>query len=100
LTFGIARGAAGVGIDGTSFFTGATGGGEGGFTADASSVFSGVAGGGTGAESGAETAAGGGERSSVPREHALSPSTTTAIREIRVNSISVTPLLQVVPGNH
>jgi hypothetical protein len=76
LTFGVARGAAGFGtgvfaVGGTSVWTGAAGGGADGFTLEASALFSGVAGGGTGAESGDETATGGGL--SVPREHALSP---------------------------
>jgi len=107
LTFGVAGDVEGVvtggfKFDGTSFLAGAAlagaaltgaagggaGGGEGGFRAAASSVFSGVTGGGTGADSGDETAAGGGF--SVPREHALSPSTTAAIKQIRVDNITVT----------
>jgi hypothetical protein len=86
-------------FDGTTFLAGAAltgdagagaGVGEGGFTAATSSVFSGGAGGGTGWESGDDTAAGG---FSVPREHALSPSTTAAIKQIRVDNITVTSSL-------
>jgi len=76
-------------VDGTSFSTGAVGGGDGGFTADASVVFSGATGGGT-ADSPDETAAGG---FSDPREHAaspMSPMTIAALKQIRVNNITVT----------
>jgi len=75
--------------NGPSFSSGAVGGGDGGFTADASVVFSGATGGGT-ADSPDETAAGG---FSVPREHALnpmSPMTIAALKQIRVNNITVT----------
>jgi len=116
LTFGVARGVEGGGTggfksEGTTFLAGAAltgaagagaGVGEGGFTAATSSVFSGGAEGGTGWESGDDTAAGG---FSVPREHALSPSTTAAIKQIRVDNITVTSsltrnVLHVVLRNH
>jgi hypothetical protein len=121
LTFGVARGVeggvtGGFTFDGTSFLAGAAlgceslagdagggeGGGAGGFTAAASSVFSGGGGGSTAWESGDDTAAGG---FSVPREHALSPSTTAAIKQIRVDNITATSsftwnVLQVVLRNH
>ena len=99
-------------VDGTCVLAGAAGGGDGAFTAD-DSVCCGAAGGGTGSASCVKTADGGGL--SVLREHALSPRPTTAIRQIRVHSISVTPssgrrsssgpkrivaLLQVVLENH